>query len=304
MENEKYELDDVLEAYIKEHFPQERGEKIIEIIETIDELNDLGTLDIAFDLQELESQCVEIINTNTDKDYDVVVDLLTEKFRDTFRYYLSTIGFTIVDDVTFKQLNYIFEVIQTIITLDPDATEEAYNIINNQEQATVETVCGLLDAYSPLSYLDLYSIIEDVDDDFLDALKERYEYVIFRANPDVDDKLKQIIEDITKVDHNFLATRIVNKIIQEGLPYTTFNNNVKLLYNNLEELKDNMNMVPYEIVATFALSSDTKEGILEHFKEDLNLESVSWIGEEQAKHTLITNLVQEICVKLSSGARL
>lgn len=304
MENEKFELDEILIGYLVEHMPEERRNNILEIIEVLDELNDLGTFEIAFDLEELETECLNIIDTNTDKDYDVVIDMLTVKFKDTFMGYLEAIGITTTEDVSFSNLKDLFNVIQTILTLDENSVDEAYNIITNQEQEYIEAFCNLLDNYSVLSYIDFFNIIEDVDENLIDNLKERFEYVMFRSNPDIDNNIKDIIEKIGKVDHNYFSTRIVNQAIQEGIVYDVINNNIKTLYSNLEILKNNVNMVPYEIVATFALSSDTKSNIFEHFKEEVNLEAITWIGEDNNKHMMISELVKELATKIQQEAKL
>lgn len=304
MENEKFELDEILMGYLIEHMPEERRNQILETIDILDELNDLGTLEIAFDLEELESECVNIIESNTDKDYDVIIDMLTVKFKDSFIGYLEAIGFTMDDEISFLQIKNMFNVIQTILTLDDDSADEAYTIITNQEQEPIEAICNLLDNYSVMSYIDFFNIIKEVDENLIDNLKERFEYKMFRSNPDIDDNVKKIIEAIGKVDHNYFSTRIVNQAIQEGLIYDVIDNNIKILYSSLEILKNNVNMVPYEIVATFALSSDTRENIFECFKEDVNLESISWIGEDNNKHIMITELVKELSAKVQQEARL
>lgn len=304
MENEKFELDEILMGYLIEHMPEERRNNILETIEVLDELNDLGTFEIAFDLEELETECLNIIDTNTNQDYDVIIDMITVKFKDTFIGYLDAIGINVNDDISFTNIKDMFNVIQTILTLDDDNVDEAYNIISNQEQEPIESMCNLFDNYSVLSYIDFFNIIEDIDESLIDNLKERFEYVLFRSNPDIDNNIKDIIEKIGQVDHNYFSTRIVNQAIQEGIIYDVIDNNIKTLYSNLEILKNNVNMVPYEIVATFALSSDTKSNIFDHFKEEVNLESISWIGEDNNKHIMISELVKELASKIQQEAKL
>lgn len=304
MENEKFELDEILMGYLIEHMPEERRNNILETIEILDELNDLGTFEIAFDLEELETECINIIDTNTNQDYDVIIDMITVKFKDTFIGYLDAIGINVNDDISFTNIKDMFNVIQTILTLDDDNVDEAYTIITNQEQDPIESMCNLFDNYSVLSYIDFFNIIEDIDESLIDNLKERFEYVLFRSNPDIDNNIKTIIEKIGKVDHNYFSTRIVNQAIQEGIIYDVIDNNIKTLYSNLEILKNNVNMVPYEIVATFALSSDTKSNIFDHFKEEVNLESISWIGEDNNKHIMISELVKELASKIEQEAKL
>lgn len=304
MENEKFELDEILMGYLIEHMPEERRNNILETIEILDELNDLGTFEIAFDLEELETECINIIDTNTNQDYDVIIDMITVKFKDTFIGYLDAIGVNVNDDISFTNIKDMFNVIQTILTLDDDNVDEAYSIITNQDQDPIESMCNLFDNYSVLSYIDFFNIIEDIDESLIDNLKERFEYVLFRSNPDIDNNIKTIIEKIGKVDHNYFSTRIVNQAIQEGIIYDVIDNNIKTLYSNLEILKNNVNMVPYEIVATFALSSDTKSNIFDHFKEEVNLESISWIGEDNNKHIMISELVKELASKIEQEAKL
>lgn len=303
MENEKFKLDEILYNYLIEYMPEERRNQILEIIDVLDELNDLGTFNIAFDLEELEAECITIIEENSDQPYDIIIDMLTVKFKFTFIDYLSAIGFTMDDDITFTQIKEMFNTIEIILTLDAEAVDEAYTIITNQEQEPVEMICNLLDNYSPLSYLDFFNIIENVDESLIDNLKDRFELIIFRNNPEIDENIKKIIEKIGKVDHNYYSTRIVNQAIQEGISYDTIEDNLKTLYSNLEILKNNTSMVPFEIVATFALSSDTRDNIFECFKEYVNLESISWIGEDNNKHMMINELVKELASKVQQEAR-
>lgn len=303
MENDKFELDEVLEGYLIEYMPEERRNQILEIINTLDELNDLGTFNISFDLEALEAECIDIIESNSDQPYDIIIDMLTVKFKYTFIDFLSAIGFTMDEDINFSQIKEMFNTIEIILTLDSEAVDEAYTILTNQEQEPVEVICNLLDNYSPFSYLDFFNIIENVDDSLIDNLKDRFELIIFRNNPEIDENIKKIIERITNVDHNYYSTRIVNQAIQEGLSYDTIENNLKTLYSNLEILKNNVNMVPFEIVATFALSSDTRDNIFENFKEHVNLESITWIGEDNAKHMMINELVKDLASKVQQEAR-
>jgi hypothetical protein len=303
METEKFELDEVLLNYLIEYMPEERRNQVLQIFDILDELNDLGTFNIAFDLEALEAECVDIIESNSDQPYDIIIDMLTVKFKYTFIDYLSVVGFTMDEDINFSQLKEMFNTIQIILTLDSESVDEAYTIITNQEQEPIEMICNLLDTYSPFTYLDFFNIIENVDDSLIDNLKDRFELIIFRNNPEIDENIKKIIERITNVDHNYYSTRIVNQAIQEGLSYDTIENNLKTLYSNLEILKNNVNMVPYEIVATFALSSDTRDNIFENFKENINLESITWIGEDTNKHLMINELVKDLASKVQQEAR-
>lgn len=303
MENEKFELDEILAEYLNEYMPIERKNQILEIISTLDELNDLGTFNISFDLEELETECINIIEENSNQPYDVIIDMITVKLKDTFLDYLNAIGFTMDEDVTFSQIKEMFNTIEIILTLDVEAVDEAYSIITNQEQEPVEMICNLLDNYSPLTYLDFFNMVSEVDESLIDNLKDRFELIMFRNNPEIDENIKRIIERIGNVDHNYYSTRIVNQAIQEGIAYDTIENNLKVLYSNLEILKNNVNMVPFEIVATFALSSDTRDNIFECFKENVNLESISWIGEDNNKHMMINELVKDLASKVQQEAR-
>lgn len=298
MQEDNYELDEVVLSTIENYFPKEKAESILNIIDTCYRISNIQDLNYNLNIVELESTLIDLINENDAISRDELADLLDRKLKIEFLNYFKLLGITLSEDILFRELLDLFNSVEAICNLDEDAVREVMDMLENDTDDNTELFCNLLEEYSNLSYVTMYELIEDVDEDLIINFKDRFNFKSFINNPNVNENIINIISKLKEVDANFMFTKFINSCIKDGLDFNKIRYNEDTLYNNLEKLNGNMNMIPYEIVSTLALSSDTKDTIYEYFKENIYLENIDWIGEDNSKHIVIDNLVKELSYKV------
>lgn len=295
---EEFYYDDIVNETLFNILPDVKYDKIMEITNLVNSFNYLPRLNLEFDLNQLDSDLEDIILENENDSNDSIGDLLLDKITSTFIDYLESLGIVINAEIRLSELEDIFRCVLTLYVLDNDNKSDIIPLINNKEKEDIEVFIDIIEEYSNLSTSRLLTIIEDIDDNFLSSLEEYYQTEIALSNPAIEQDVKQHLEYLLRSNAMFINTQIIKDIL-EGKVYNNLTEAKNTLYNTLEKLQNNTNLIPYEILATLYITNNEKEDLNNLYKEEIDLSLVSWIKEEQAKHTLIDNLVSTAITDLT-----
>lgn len=287
---EEFYYDDIVNETLFNILPDVKYDKIMEITNLVNSFNYLPRLNLEFDLNQLDSDLEDIILENENDSNDSIGDLLLDRITSTFINYLESLGIVINAEIRLSELEDIFRCVLTLYVLDNDNKTDIIPLINNKEKEDIEVFIDIIEEYSNLSTSRLLTVVEDIDDNFLSSLEEYYQTEIALSNPAIEQDVKQHLEYLLKSNAIFINTQIIKDIL-DGKVYNNLTEAKNTLYNALEKLQNNTNLIPYEILATLYITNNEKEDLNNLYKEEIDLSLVSWIKEEQAKHTLIDNLV-------------
>ena len=298
MEEEVYELDSNIDSLLVNLFTSNKYRLIKDIIEVLDNLNKLGNSDVSFDLNQLESDIEDIMYEKEEEGVDSLRDYVDITIQDRLVSYLSDIGIILVaDNINYTIIRDIFSSVYTIFTIEDDLIPGVLEILDSENSDVIELIAELLSEYVGSTKLDLYEAIDEVGDFLISEFKEQLNLRLFYLNKEVDDEVKELIIKLISVDSSFTNTRIVNSAIQGEYDIVPFNINRNSMYHSLELYKENEFMIPYEIVATLYMSSDTKSNLAESYSSEIDLDLISYLHNDNIKHNTMKMLVDELISK-------
>lgn len=287
---EEFYYNDLVNEALFNILPDVKYDKIIEITNLVNSFNYLPRLEIEFDLNQLDSDLEDIVLENENDSNDAIGDLLLDTITSTFLDYLETLGVIVTADIKLSELEDIFRCLLTLYTLDIDSKNDLISVLSNKDKDDVEIFIDIMEDYSNLSTSRLLTIVEDVNNDFLSSLEDYYQVDVSLNNPNIEEDTKEQLEYLIKSNPMFINTQVIKDVI-DGKVYNNLTEVKNVIYSALERLQDNTNLIPYEILAGLYITNTEKEDLNTLYKEEIDLSLVSWIKEEQAKHTLIDSLV-------------
>lgn len=295
MDNEQYNIEGMVYESMLRIFNINKVNSIKNIFNLMYNLDNLPYLAIEVDLTELESKLEDTIVEYEDMGNDGIRDAIEMEVISFTLDFLQQLGVVLNQDViTLSQLSNILNSIYILYTRDTDSIVDNVKILEDiEEEDNVNIFIKLIEEYVDIRTTDLYELIEDVDDDFLYDLRKFYNIQMFLENKEVDPDVIEIIKKLLEVDVMYSKTLFFNYIFNSGYSITSFDNNRQLLYSNLETYDDNIYLIPYEIVLTLSVSEDTKDNILEAYKENIDLTQISYLSEDNIKLLSVKTLIDE-----------
>lgn len=299
-EVETYELSNLVENVVLT-FPPTKANNIMKIFNLINTINEDGIVDETFNLSMLESKLEDIITNNDNQEADSVRDLIDVELHNSFKRFIGKLGIKLTEDQ--HSYGIMHDIIQGVVLLKEIDTDMASEVIRRLEEVTDDPVymlVDLIDDFVPSNTMELYEVIEEVEDRLIEDIKDILEERIRTEKADTAEDIQELATDLIKRDKLFCNTNMMYKILTEGYDYESITVNKKHLYNVLEHYKEKLHLIPYEIVITLLMSYETKDNILEGYKEYIDVGLVSYLEED----TITQNIVKESIDKLISETML
>lgn len=286
---EVYQLDDIVFDFLNNVASKDKFKALRNIINNINLLNSLPDFDIEYDLNELESKIIDIIQQtgdNTDK-----VTLITETIKSEAISYIENIGIILIEDRDEIYLYHISNILfglYNMFNANVTGAEFIIESLRDENNDMEVNIAELLEEYTSIRFTEYVDIVEDVKDTLVTYMLSYFSNVLKNYDPKLDDETNNGIKKLLKVDLNFNKTDVVKDMLRLGLKPNLFANNLNNLYFNLNKYADDIDMVPYEIAATLFLCDDSENHMLVYLEEEVQFELIDFVSDnENLKNDLI-----------------
>lgn len=299
---EVYQLDDIVFDFLNNVASKDKFKALRNIINNINLLNSLPDFDIEYDLNELESNIIGIIQQtgdNTDK-----VTLITETIKSEAISYIENIGIILIEDRDEIYLYHISNILfglYNMFNANVTGAEFIIESLRDENNDMEVNIAELLEEYTSIRFTEYVDIVEDVKDTLVTYMLSYFSNVLKNYDPKLDEETNNGIKKLLKVDLNFNKTDVVKDMLRLGLKPNLFANNLNNLYFNLNKYADDIDMVPYEIAATLFLCDDSENHMLVYLEEEVQLELIDFVSDnENLKNDLIKQ-TKELINKINSS---
>lgn len=299
---EVYQLDDIVFDFLNNVASKDKFKALRNIINNINLLNSLPDFDIEYDLNELESNIIGIIQQtgdNTDK-----VTLITETIKSEAISYIENIGIILIEDRDEIYLYHISNILfglYNMFNANVTGAEFIIESLRDENNDMEVNIAELLEEYTSIRFTEYVDIVEDVKDTLVTYMLSYFSNVLKNYDPKLDEETNNGIKKLLKVDLNFNKTDVVKDMLRLGLKPNLFANNLNNLYFNLNKYADDIDMVPYEIAATLFLCDDSENHMLVYLEEEVQLELIDFVSDnENLKNDLIKQ-TKELINKINSN---
>lgn len=299
---EVYQLDDIVFDFLNNVASKDKFKALRNIINNINLLNSLPDFDIEYDLNELESKIIDIIQQtgdNTDK-----VTLITETIKSEAISYIENIGIILIEDRDEIYLYHISNILfglYNMFNANVTGAEFIIESLRDENNDMEVNIAELLEEYTSIRFTEYVDIVEDVKDTLVTYMLSYFSNVLKNYDPKLDDETNNGIKKLLKVDLNFNKTDVVKDMLRLGLKPNLFANNLNNLYFNLNKYADDIDMVPYEIAATLFLCDDSENHMLVYLEEEVQFELIDFVSDnENLKNDLIKQ-TKELINKINSS---
>ena len=296
---ETYNLDPMVENYFLENNALTKYNKLISLLEQIEEFLDLQIFipqDKCIRLSELESESINIVNEELDP--SDVINRVMELYKDRILYFLRTIGITVEEEIYLYQLEELFSTLNLIFDIEQSQIDIIEGELNTEKDDTTILV-EILNDYSSENF---FTLITNVQSSVIEKLQQYFKTKSKFNTVDIDNNLITNLAVIIHKDSLFSNSILYNKIIQgELLP----NNLTELLpsfFTAAEQLKGKEHYIPYELYCLCLLSKIPKGEYVNTILEEVDLSLISYLEEDentinaliQSFKTLISNTIGDI----------
>lgn len=293
MEDTKYEFDISVEEYFTENNAVDKYNLLVDTLTVVEEFNSLQNLiptTKIIDLEELETEAIDLVNEEIEE--AIVITSILQFYKDRLREYLLRLGIQVSDEIYLYQLRDLFECLNTLYNLDADYVEPLVKDLESHEVATFDTFMDLIGEYAKEDY---YSIVIDVQDSVLQAFEDFFNTRLEYKDLDLPDDLETDLAVILRKDGFFGLTIFYNQILQKQATTTTVVNILPKLYAILEKHKKEEHLIAYEIYLAFLIAGVSRAKIFDTFQDEVDLSLVSYIGEDQYLINTLTRSVESLC---------
>lgn len=256
-----YDNTPVLE-YLQELYRDQRFDIICNIFNTIEELDKTNLFNKEFKFQDLYLNLSNIISLDEEYTISYISDTITVEITNAIIEYLQYNGIKL--DTELRPIIYLFE-LESIISafnivcnLNSDISKELLNNIKNGLQSTEESNIDIvntfiLEEYTNIDESDLYCLIEDVSDSFINKLQLILVESITKDDTTDDIAISKLHKLIDK--NNLFSNTIAAKLVYNcNFKNYQAEDNINRLLKSIN--KNNINMLPFEIVSYLYLSSN------------------------------------------------
>lgn len=293
-----YPIDMDIIRYLSNVMMDGKVEKVLSIFRTIDNINKIPLLDINIDTSELEAVLTDLISREDEFSSDDLRSNIDNVLKMYFLKYLDVIGIIINKDIFFYVIDDIYSALFTILTIEYDFIPDIISRLRTTEDDDSFMLSNLLSEYTTISSLELYELIDDVKDEFIDYLIKYLTQLSFTKNTQLDSDLRNDIEKLLVIDHNFGLSPFVNMCMNTEYTYPKLEDNLNTMYNNLNKIQNNIEIIPYEVVSVLFMSFDSRINMLDYFKEDIDLTHIDTIKDDTILLENVTNKIDELIRKI------
>lgn len=293
MMDELYEYDDFLFTAILHRAKPTTFTIIKDVFNTLYKIDKHNfSLEYNLDLNQFEDDMKNIfIQQEEILTDDLIHVMCTSLINNTISYFYK-LGITINKDISLSYLLDILNAYYSLINVDVDLTSLHIDIINNEEFTTTDTLSELLANYTVITTEQCYELILSVDYSFFDSLKEYYKTLYSIGNKD-----NEMLNRLLNLNGKYRQTNIVKNGLRDGYEELGIESNIDNMYSSIE--RQDIGVIPYEVVATMFLSSDTRLNLESSIDKYFNIEALNLSrADEEVINTEIDKLVYEIDKRL------
>lgn len=296
MEYKHYDMDSMIEEFFNTAVPKEKRRLYCGIIKNIDLLNSLPNIYTEYDLNDLETRIVEIIQ-NDDIEADKVV-FIHEEIKKAAIDHIESFGISLLDDRTnlyLYQLMSMLGGLYNIFNTNQTGAQFILDTLRNDVNETDVNISELLEEYSSVPAIEYFEIIDDIDETLVETLTNYFSGVLDNYDPTLDDETNNGIKSLLEVDSNYNNTDVVKDMLRLGLKPNLFVNSLNNLYFNISKYESTPDLIPYEISATLFLCDDSEQDMTTYLSEDFNIDLIEFLEKNQdLKHATMNKTVELI----------
>lgn len=302
MVDERFVFDTIVSEFLLNTFNKQKLKMLVSIIRNIDMLNRLTNLEIDLDLNELETEYINIIYAEDELDNKITS--IQETTKEYVIKYLKLLGITLIEDkedIYMYQIRNILTGIFNLFNTNITGAEYIVNSLRDEESEDIIIISELLEEYTSAPASEYYNIIQDVDETLIQNLIEYFTSIINGYDVTLDEETNNGIKILLLIDPKFNKTKVVKDMLTLGIKPNLLVNSLNSLYWSISNYQTDIDLVAYEIAATLFLCDDTEKYMLESLQDEIDLSLVDWIvnieGYQEHILTLTTDLINQINTK-------
>lgn len=299
MENEVYMLDNIIQEFLESYTSKEKIKLYYGVIRNIDMLNDLPNIYVEYDLNELESKIIDVIEEQDTEENKAVT--IHEMIKTAGIEHIKALGIELIEDrssIYFYQIVNILFGLYNMFNTNVKGAEFILDTLRNENNEDDVNISQLLEEYTSVPAIEYFELIADVDETLLVTLTKYFRDVMENYDPALDEETNNGIKSLLEIDPLFNNTDVVKDMLRLGLKPNLLSNNLNNLYFNIHKYVNNVEFIPYEIAATLFLCDDSEQNMVEYFNEDINLDLVDFIEKDPALKDTIYKSTLDLINKL------
>lgn len=299
MENEVYMLDNIIQEFLESYTSKEKIKLYYGVIRNIDMLNDLPNIYVEYDLNELESKIIDVIEEQDTEENKAVT--IHEMIKTAGIEHIKSLGIELIEDrssIYFYQIVNILFGLYNMFNTNIKGAEFILDTLRNENNEDDVNISQLLEEYTSVPAIEYFELIADVDETLLTTLTKYFRDIMENYDPALDDETNNGIKSLLEIDPLFNNTDVVKDMLRLGLKPNLLSNNLNNLYFNIHKYVTNIEFIPYEIAATLFLCDDSEQNMVEYFNEDINLDLVDFIEKDQVLKDTIYKSTLDLINKL------
>lgn len=302
MVDERFVFDTIVSEFLLNTFNKQKLKMLVSIIRNIDMLNRLTNIEVDLDLNELETEYINIIYAEDELDNKITS--IQETTKEHVIKYLKLLGITLIEDkedIYMYQIRNILTGIFNLFNTNITGAEYIVNSLRDEESEDIIIISELLEEYTSAPASEYYNIIQDVDETLIQNLIEYFTSIINGYDVTLDEETNNGIKILLLIDPKFNKTKVVKDMLTLGIKPNLLVNSLNSLYWSISNYQTDIDLVAYEIAATLFLCDDTEKYMLESLQDEIDLSLVDWIvnieGYQEHILTLTTDLINQINTK-------
>lgn len=296
MEYKHYSMDSMVEEFFNIAIPKEKRRLYQGIIKNIDLLNSLPNIYTEYDLNELETRLVDIIQ-NDEIEADKIV-MIHEEIKKAGIDHVESFGISLLDDrsnLYLYQLMSMLGGLYNLFNVNVTGAEFALDTIRNDTNEMDVNISELLEEYSSVPAIEYFEIIDDIDSGLIDTLTKYFTNIIDTYDPALDEETNIGIKSLLEIDPMYNNTDVVKDMLRLGLKPNLFINSLNNLYFNIGKYVNTPELIPYEISATLFLCDDSEQDMTTYLSEDFNIDLIEFLEKNpDLKHATMNKTVELI----------
>ena len=299
MDYKPFTLDSDIQDFIEGNSPKEKYKLYYNVIRNIDLLNSLPDVFIEYDLNNLETTIMDVMEeeiTNDDK-----MMKIHEVIKEAGINYIESFGIKLIEDrnsIYYYQVSNLLFGLYNMFNTNTTGAEFILETLRNENNEDDVNLSELLEEYTSVSVTEYFELIQSVDPSLVEAMMYYFKFILDNYNPALDEETNNGIKSLLEIDGEFNNTDVVKDMLKLGLKPNLFANSLNNLYFHINRYESNPEFIPFEIAATLFLCDDSEQDMDTFFREEVNLDLVEFLEKEPViKNTIITS-TKELIQKL------
>ena len=301
MDYKPFTLDNDIQEFIEANSPKEKYKLYYNVIRNIDLLNSLPDVFIEYDLNNLETNMMEVMEeeiTNEDK-----MIKIHELVKEAGITHIESFGIKLIEDrssIYYYQVSNLLFGLYNMFNTNVTGAEFILETLRNENNEDDVNISELLEDYTSVSVTEYFELIESVDPSLIEAMMYYFKSILDNYNPALDEETNNGIKSLLEIDGEFNNTDVVKDMLTLGLKPNLFANSLNNLYFHINRYEDKPEFIPFEIAATLFLCDDSEQDMNTFFTEEINLDLVEFLEKDPATKSAIISTTKELIQKLQS----